>query len=156
MTTAESTAFQVYRQSGLKLNLGLIVCLIGVAAGVAAMLDHSGNKDAFGIGVFLVVAFGGLSALYLKQLISPAELHLTPAGLEAKLVLRRAFWPWSEIRNVTLAVDRRVTHIVIHLAGGRSHGLTGAWNAPPQEIASNIMEAVRRYSGAGPSPPIVE
>jgi hypothetical protein len=156
MNEPEIQPFPVYRQSGLKLNLGLIVCLIGVAAGVAAMLDHSGNKDAFGIGVFLVIAFGALSALYLKQVISPAELHLTPAGLEAKLVLRRAFWTWSEIRNVTLAVDRRVTHIIIHLASGQQHGLTGAWNAPPQEIAANIMAAVRRYSGAGPSPPIVE
>src|SRR4051812_4500632 len=99
MTTPERLAFQVYRQSGLKLNLGLVVCLVGVAAGVAGMLDHSGNKDAFGIGVFLVVSFGALGALYLKQLISPAELHLTPAGLEARLVLRRDFWTWSEIRN---------------------------------------------------------
>jgi hypothetical protein len=156
MTSPEGQAFQVYRQSGLKLNLGLIVCLAGVAAGIAAMLDHSGNKDAFGIGVFLVIAFGALSALYLKQVISPAELRLTPAGLEAKLVLRRTFWTWSEIRAVTLAADRRVTHIIIHLASGQKHGLTGAWNASPQEIAGNIMAAVHRYSGAGPSPPIVE
>ena len=162
MPDAPTDAFLVIRQSRAKLVLGFIVCAVGAVAGGFGMV--SPGKDSFGIGLLLLVAFGAFTLLYLKQLILPAELRFTPQGLDARLIIARRFWPWSEIREVGLVHQNRVTHVRLKLADGRWQGLTGAWAADPRDIATAIDTALQRYgatappprASASPNPPIVQ
>jgi hypothetical protein len=156
-----SDAFLVIRQSRIKLVLGLIVCAVGAVAGGFGMV--SPGKDSFGIGLLLLVAFGAFTLLYLKQLILPAQLRFTPEGLDARLIVAHRFWPWSAIQEVGLIHQNRVTHVRLKLSDGHWQGLTGAWTAHPQDIATAINTARQHYGAivtppppANANPPIVQ
>jgi hypothetical protein len=150
-------AYFVARQSRLKLDLGLLVCVLGVTGGVVGLLQKSDNPDAPGIAIFVIVSFSLLGSIYLKQAIWPAELRFTPGGLDARLVLRRMFWPWNQVKGAHLQTHRGVTHVIVEMADGQRHGLTGAWRIAPAEVAARILDGVERFGGGRPANrPIVE
>lgn len=135
----------------LSFGVFAVLCAVGI-------FQKTDNPDAVGIAIVMGLACIALSGVFLKQLLTPAELRFTPGGLAAKLVLRRTFWAWNEIAGAHVQVSRgNVRHAIVDMVDGQKHGLTAGWQISADEIAGRIVEGAHRYGASRPANrPIVE
>ena len=143
---ADRTAYFVARQSRLKVGAGFTVCLLGFGLiGFAMVFGEPAPPRVMWIAWVILALLVLPIAIGLKQLIQPGWVRLSPAGVEAQLTLRRAFWPWRDIASLGLTERKSVLLIALNLTDGRQHRLPANWDRSPLEVARQLQEGVNRF-----------